>query len=66
MCVALSAVVIAVSAFTPVQIVPLIFVSLCVYVAFRKTGIVYGILTALASVAISFGLGGLRTTFFLR
>lgn len=63
-CVALSAVVIAVSAFTPAQIVPLIFVSLCVYVAFRKTGVVYGILTALASAAISFGLGGLRTTFF--
>ena len=64
MCVALSAVAIALSAFTPAQIVPLIFVSLCVYVAFRKTGIVYGILTAIAAAAISFGFGGLRATFF--
>lgn len=63
-CVALSAAVIAISAFTPAQIVPLIFVSLCIYVAFRKTGIVYGILTAIASAAISFGFGGLRVTFF--
>ena len=56
-CVALSAAVIAISAFTPAQIVPLIFVSLCIYVAFRKTRIVLGILTAIAWAAISFGIG---------
>lgn len=63
-CVALSAVAIAISNFTPARIVPLVLASLGVYVAFRKSGALYGVLTALAAIVLAFVIGGLTSTFF--
>ncbi len=62
-CTAISAVVVLITAFSPAKIVPLIFVSLCVYIAFKRCGIVYGILTAIATALISFALSGIQLSF---
>ena len=62
-CTALSVVVVIATAFTPVKIVPLIFVSLCLYIAFTRCGVLYGIVTALATVALSFALTGVSLSF---
>lgn len=62
-CVAISQIGVLLSAFTPAQIVPLIIVSLAVYVAFRRCGLLYGIISAVACVLLAFAITGLRLTF---
>ena len=62
--VAISVVVVLISAFTPMQIVPLVFVSLAIYIAFARLGIGYGIITAVATTALTFFIAGLNATFF--
>jgi hypothetical protein len=62
--VAISVVVILISAFTPMQIVPLVFVSLAIYISFGRVGIGYGVITTVATVALAFFITGLGTTFF--
>ena len=62
-CVAVGGIGILISAFTPVQIVSLILVSLALYIAFCRCGLVYGIISTLATVAIAFAVAGLRITF---
>ena len=62
-CVAISQIGVLISAFTPMQIVPLILVSLALYVAFRRCGLVYGIISLVACIGLTFAISGLRLTF---
>ena len=62
-CVALSVVSIILSRYTPAQVVPLALSSLCVYIAFKKCGVIYGALSVIATVAIAFFLCGISITF---
>ncbi|MBR2988830.1 MAG: hypothetical protein IKC64_03805, partial [Clostridia bacterium] len=52
-CVAISQIGVLLSAFTPVQIVSLIIVSLAIYVAFRRCGVIYGIISAVACALLT-------------
>lgn len=62
-CVAISQIGVLISAFTPVQIVPLILVSLALYVAFRRCGLVYGIISSIVCLGLTFAITGLRLSF---
>ena len=62
-CTAISVVAVLITVFSPAKIVPLIFVSLCVFVAFMRCGIVYGLLTALATGLICFAISGIQLSF---
>ncbi|MBR2988390.1 MAG: hypothetical protein IKC64_01550 [Clostridia bacterium] len=62
-CVAISQIGVLLSAFTPVQIVSLIIVSLAIYVAFRRCGVIYGIISAVACALLTFAITGVRITF---
>lgn len=62
-CVALGVVAVLLSQFTSAQVVPLILVSLCVYIAFMRCGAVYGAITAAATVLVAFFVCGISLTF---
>lgn len=64
-CAALAAMAVIVCAYTPVNIVPLIFYSAAVYISFCAVG-AWGLITAVVALAIAFFVsGGFSDTFVL-
>ena len=62
-CVAIAVISVLLSQFSPARIVPLILCSLAFYVAFARCGIVYGVISVIAGVAICFFISGINATF---
>lgn len=62
-CVALSVVAVLLSQYSPARIVPLVLCSLCFYIAFTRCGVLYGVITMAASIAICFFISGINATF---
>lgn len=51
-----------ITVFLPVKVMPLVLASFCFFLALVKCGVVYGLLTAAATVLITFLAGGLSTS----
>lgn len=62
-CVAISAVAVLLSQLSPARIVPLVLCSLCFYIAFVRCGVLYGVITAAATMVICFFISGINATF---